>query len=209
MKKIIVLAPHIDDGELGCGGLISKLVEEGKDVYYVSFSSAEKSVPKGFPRDILKKEIKCAAKSMGIPNENLILFEYDVRNFPFYRQQILENMVDLMERIKPDLVLMPSTFDTHQDHQVVSQEGFRAFKKTSILGYEILWNNLTFETSCFVPLTEEQMNKKCEALECYHSQMYKATKAFNSETVKSLAKVRGAQINSKYAEAFQIIRWIL
>jgi len=133
---ILVLAPHTDDGEFGCGGSISKWVNEGKEVYYVAFSSAEKSVPKEMPKDILKKEVQEATKVLGIKKNNLILFDYPVREFPEYRQQILEDMIRLGNELKPELVLLPSTTDTHQDHQTISQEGFRAFKKISMIGYE-------------------------------------------------------------------------
>ncbi len=44
-QKILVLAPHTDDGELGCGGTIVRLIDEGQDVYYVAFSICEESVP--------------------------------------------------------------------------------------------------------------------------------------------------------------------
>src|SRR4030042_4156989 len=148
-SRILILAPHTDDGEFGCGGSISRWVGEGKEVYYVSFSSARKSVPKGMPKDILEKEVREATKALGITPGNLILFNYPVREFPAYRQKILEDMVRLGNDLKPELVLLPSTNDTHQDHQTVSQEGFRAFKKTSMVGYEMPHNNLSFSTHLF------------------------------------------------------------
>jgi len=207
-KKILIFAPHTDDGEFGCGGTIAKFIEEKKEVFYVAFSSAEKSVPKGFPKDILKKELKKAIKILGIPEKNLILFDYPVREFPKYRQEILENMILLGKKIKPDLILLPSTFDTHQDHQVIAQEGFRAFKTTSMLGYEITWNNLTFNTNCFVILKEKNLQKKLQAIRCYKSQS-KRVYASN-ETMKSLAITRGRQIGTnQYAESFEMIRWII
>ena len=52
LKKVLVLAPHTDDGELGCGGFITKLIENNVEVFYVAFSTAEESVPPGFPKDI-------------------------------------------------------------------------------------------------------------------------------------------------------------
>lgn len=57
-KTILVLAPHTDDGELGCGGSIVRFLEEGKEVYYVAFSTAEDSVPEGFPKNILEMEVR-------------------------------------------------------------------------------------------------------------------------------------------------------
>jgi len=208
-KKILVLAPHTGDGELGCGGTIAKLIEEKKQVFYVAFSSAEKSVPKDLPKDILKKEVKKAMRILGLSERNLILFNYEVRNFPKYRQEILEDMIKLNEKIKPDLVLLPSTHDIHQDHQVVSQEGFRAFKsmKISILGYELPWNNLTFNTEAFAVLKEKHIRKKIRALSCYKSQSGRFY--MSKDFMKSLAKIRGAQVNTRYAETFEVIRWTI
>jgi LmbE family N-acetylglucosaminyl deacetylase len=206
-SKILILAPHTDDGEFGCGGSISKWAGEGKEVYYAAFSSAKKSVPPGMSKNILEKEVREATRVLGIPTDKLILFDYLVRDFPHHRQEILEDMVKLNNKIKPELVLLPSTNDTHQDHQTISQEGFRAFKKTSIIGYEMPYNNLTFSTNLFVVLEEAHVNRKIEALKCYKSQASRiyATPDF----ITSLATVRGTQIGVKYAEAFEIIRWVL
>jgi len=201
-NRILVLAPHIDDGEFGCGGSISKWVEEGKEVHYIAFSSAEKSVPHGMPKDALKKEVQEATRILGIPPDNLILFDYPVREFPAYRQEILEDMIRLGDELKPELVLLPSIADTHQDHQTISQEGFRAFKKISMIGYEMPHNNLTFSTNLFVVLEERHVSQKVETLRCYKSQQGKiyATEDF----IRSLARVRGAQIGVGYAEVSEL-----
>jgi len=206
-SKILILAPHTDDGEFGCGGSISKWVGEGKEVYYAAFSSAKKSVPPGMPQNILEQEVREATQALDVPTGNLILYDYPVREFPTYRQEILEDMVGLGNKLNPELVLLPSTNDTHQDHQTISQEGFRAFKTTSMIGYEMPYNNLNFSTNLFVVLKEEQVSKKIEALKCYQSQASKiyATPDF----IMSLASVRGTQIGVKYAEAFEVIRWVM
>ena len=143
-NKILILAPHTDDGELGCGATISKFIKEKKEVFYIAFSIAEESVPSGFPKNILENEVKKATKVLGIKSENLIINKFKVRNFPKYRQEILEEMVVLNKKINPDLVIMPSSFDIHQDHKTIYEEGLRAFKNTSILGYEFMWNNFSF-----------------------------------------------------------------
>tara|TARA_Y100000739_G_C20308302_1_gene328716 strand:+ start:165 stop:359 length:195 start_codon:yes stop_codon:yes gene_type:complete len=57
-NKILVLAPHTDDGEIGCGGSIARFIDEGKEIYYIAFSKCEESVPKGFPKNILEEEVK-------------------------------------------------------------------------------------------------------------------------------------------------------
>lgn len=207
LKKILVLAPHTDDGELGCGGTIARFLSEKKKVFYIAFSSAEKSVPEGLPKDILKKEVKKATKILGFPPKNLILLNYEVRDFPQHRQEILDELIDLNNKIKPDLVLLPSSYDTHQDHQVIYQEGLRAFKKISILGYELPWNNLTFSTDAFVTLKESHILKKIKALSCYKSQFGRIY--MSGDFIKSLAITRGIQISTQYAETFEVIRFII
>ena len=70
-KKVFILAPHTDDGELGAGGTIAKLLEQGADVYYFAFSTAEESVPKGHPKDVLRTEVVNATTKLGIKKEDL------------------------------------------------------------------------------------------------------------------------------------------
>lgn len=206
-KRILVLSPHTDDGELGCGGSIAKLAGEGKEVYYAALSTCEKSVPKGYPSNILETEVKAATKTLGIKPENLMLYNFPVRDFPEHRQEILDTLLSIREKVKPDIVFTPSSFDTHQDHQAVRQETLRAFKMCSILGYEQPWNNITFNTTAFVPLSEKDLKKKIDALLCYNSQ--KGRTYLSDEFIKSLARTRGVQVNTEYAETFEVIRWVI
>jgi LmbE family N-acetylglucosaminyl deacetylase len=206
-KTILVLAPHTDDGELGLGGTISKMLEQGAIVYYVAFSTAEQSLPKGFAPGTLKTELKNATSKLGIPEQNLIVFNYEVRKLNYVRQEILEDLVKLKREINTDLVFVPSLHDIHQDHSTIAIEGLRAFKSISILGYELIWNNLSFDTICFVKLDERHVKAKIDALQEYHSQ---AGRDYTSaEFIRSLARTRGIQIGTSYAEAFEVIRWII
>ena len=207
VNRVLILAPHTDDGEFGCGASAAKFILQGKEVYYAAFSLAEESVPPPFPKNILEVEVKAATKVMGIPPQNLLLYKYKVRNFAYQRQDILEDLVKLNNEIKPDLIFMPSIDDLHQDHTTIAHEGLRAFKRTSILCYELPWNNLHFYTNCFIKFGEEELQTKINALECYNSQ--KGRNYATAEFIKSLAVTRGTQIGSRYAEVFEVTRWII
>jgi LmbE family N-acetylglucosaminyl deacetylase len=207
IKKALILAPHTDDGELGCGGTICKLLADGVDVYYVAFSACEQSVLPHFPKDILISEVKEATKILGIRPENLFLLKYPVRMFTSSRQAILDDMIKLRKEICPDVVFIPSMGDIHQDHGTIASEALRAFKFDSILSYELPWNNLNFVTNSFVYLSEEQVSRKILALSCYKSQMHRSYA--NEEFIRSLARTRGVQIDTKYAEVFEVVRWII
>jgi N-acetylglucosamine malate deacetylase 1 len=207
LKKILVLAPHTDDGELGCGGTIARFIEEGAQVYYAAFSTAEESVPEGLHKDILKTEVRKATATLGIPTDNLFVFDYQVRKLGYSRQNVLEDLVKLRNKLNPDLVFMPSMNDIHQDHTTVAVEGLRAFKYKTLLGYELLWNNLQFDTQCFIRLKKKHVQQKVDALEAYGSQSGKSY--MSKEFIFSLAKTRGVQIGAEFAECFEVLRWVI
>lgn len=206
-KTILVLAPHTDDGEFGCGGTIAKMVSEGRRVICVAFSAAEQSVLPHLPRDILRTEVRLATAELGVPDEDCLVLDFEVRRFPEFRQKVLDKMIELGRTYLPDMVLLPSINDTHQDHNVIAQEGFRAFKRCTMLGYEVPWNNLDFRTSCFVSLDEKHLYKKIDSVGKYESQKGRAYS--NPDFIRALAMTRGVQIGTRYAEAFEVVRWII
>lgn len=195
-KKVLLLAPHTDDGEFGCGATLNRLSEEGSEVYYIAFSA---------PLPELEAEVTKAIKVLGLTD--IRIEHFPVRQFHTVRQKILDYMIALNEQIQPDLVLVPSPHDQHQDHMAISQESFRAFRTVSILAYELPWNYLTFDTKLFFKVSEDNMAKKMQALECYNSQ---AGRHYLKESfINGLASVRGVQIKSEFAECFEVIRWVI
>ena len=206
-EKILILAPHTDDGELGCGGSIARFIEEGKNVFYAAFSTAEESVEPGLPNNILEIEVKAATKKLGIKRENLFIYRNEVRKLNYIRQEILEELIKLKKKVDPDIIFMPSINDIHQDHSTVAREGLRAFKDRTILGYELIWNNITFNTSTFIILQHNHVQSKVDALQEYTSQKDKAY--MSQDFIFSLAKSRGVQIGKEYAECFEVIRWVM
>jgi N-acetylglucosamine malate deacetylase 1 len=207
ISSVLILAPHTDDGELGVGGTIARLIEQGLDVYYAAFSTARASVPTGLPADILKTEVRNATRTLGIKEENLLVYDYEVRKLNYARQEILENLIQLRTRIQPDLVFIPSLHDIHQDHSTIAAEGLRAFKNKIILGYELIWNNISFDTHCFVKLEKRHIQKKVDSLKEYASQSQRDY--MSEEFLFSLARTRGVQVGVSFAEAFEVIRWII
>src|SRR5919109_2181701 len=185
-RKALVLAPHTDDGELGCGGTMARLVEAGCEVRYVAFSIATRSLPSGFEPDTLAREVREATAELGIAESNLTVHDFDVRTFPERRQDILELLVALWDEWQPDVVFQPSHHDVHQDHQTIAQEGLRAFKRTTILGYEIPWNNFDFAYGAYVALEKRHIERKVAALAHYASQQHR--RYTNRDYVWNLAR---------------------
>jgi LmbE family N-acetylglucosaminyl deacetylase len=206
-QRILILAPHTDDGELGCGASINKWIAEGREVHYLAFSAAEESVPASFPRNELRKEVLASTSTLGIPGEHVRVLKYPVRKFVEFRQNILEDLIKVRAELKPELILIPSQQDIHQDHHVITMEGIRAFKLSAILGYELPWNHLSFHHHCYSIIEEKHLDMKHRALQCYETQKFRSY--FNKEFLYGLAKVRGIQINANYAECFEVIRWVI
>jgi LmbE family N-acetylglucosaminyl deacetylase len=151
--------------------------------------------------------VKNAIEILGVAKKDLVLFDYDVRKFKEDRQRILEDIIELRKKYSPDIVFVPCTTDIHQDHQVIAEEGLRAFKTTTVYGYEMPWNNVSFNAHAFMKLNKEHVEKKVKALMEYKSQQHRSY--INREFIFSLATVRGVQIGNEYAESFEVIRTIL
>lgn len=206
-SPILVIAPHTDDGELGCGGFLSLCAERGLEIHYAAFSNAWQSLREGFPKDTLLKEVRAAIHVLGIDPGKLRMYDFPVRKFDENRQAILDELVKLRAEIAPELVLIPSLNDLHQDHSVMAHEAVRCFKMTSLLCYEMPWNNINFSTDCFVRLDQRHVSKKIEALHCYKSQGHRTY--LTQDAIRSQMVMRGVQLSGGYAESFEVVRWML
>lgn len=208
--KLLVLSPHADDAELGCGASIVKMLELRHNLLWVVFSVAEESLPEHLPKDTLKKEFIEITKNLNLNKDNYKIYDFRVRHLHENRQEVLEEIIKIRNSFNPDLVMIPSLSDYHQDHQIVANEAIRAFKtNASIVGYELPWNHVTFNSNLFIKLDRYHIKKKFDLLQNYKSQFIKKRNYFSEEYVFGLANVRGVQCNSDYAEAFEVIRWII
>ena len=206
-RRILVLAPHTDDGELGAGASIAKWTGRGDDVFYVAMSDCETVVPAGLPPETLRKELLTATSVLGIPEGRVIVSHFETRHFADRRQDVLDTILALRRDIDPDTLVMPSLGDVHQDHATVAQEGLRAFKNRTILCYEMPWNSIAVAHTVFSPVGEEEVERKVTALSCYKSQGNRPYMA--PEFVRGQLRFRGTQVGVTFAEMFETPRMIL
>ena len=120
----------------------------------------------------------------------------------------IDHLWNLNQKTNFDLVFCPSSFDNHQDHEVIRNEAGRIFKHTTILGYEMPWNNRQFHTDTFVKLTKEDIDSKIEMMDCYETQQKRDMFKYKDYAIH-LAKLRGLQVKSEYAEAFETIKCVI
>jgi LmbE family N-acetylglucosaminyl deacetylase len=204
--RVLFIGPHADDCELACGGTMSRLLEMGKEVFYLILTTQQET-GEGFPKGAVMEEAIRAAKAICLDQKKVTILDYPVRRFSSVRQDILDELVRARKAINPDIVFVPSTIDVHQDHEVTCKEAIRAFKECSLLGYEHPRNQVIAQkNTVFFSLRKRHMEAKMKAVDAYKSQHFR--KCFDKDLIISLAKLRGSQTGTDYAEAFEPIRLI-
>ena len=217
-KKILILSPHADDEILGCGGFISKYSKSNYHINVLILTNANKGAPEIYSTQEIKQirdEAKIANNFIGTKKlffENLPAL--NLNNYPIYK---ISNIINkYIAEINPEIVLIPSANDIHDDHKIIFQAAkvsMRLNKKSNlkkILSYEVLseteWNEneKSFNPNYFVRLDKSDITKKVKAFLKYKSQNKKFPHPRSKEAIINLSKVRGSQVFMKYAEAFKV-----
>ena len=217
-KKVLILSPHADDEILGCGGFISKHSKRNYEINVLVLTNAQKGAPELYSNKFiqnLRKEAKVANNYIGTKKlffENLPAL--NLNNYPIYKiSRVINNYIS---RINPEIVMIPSQNDIHEDHKLIFKAAKVAMRpdiKTNlkkILSYEVLseteWNEneISFNPNYFVELNKSDINNKVKAFLKYKSQVKKFPHPRSKEGILNLSKLRGSQVLMKYAEAFKV-----
>ncbi len=219
--RILIIAPHPDDEVLGCGGTIAKFSAEKHEVFVTIVT---KGRPPLFSEEFVaqgRKESLRAHQVLGVKDTifcDLPAAALDVTE----HSQVNQVIGKVVTELKPDLLFIPFLGDIHLDHQhvflsslVASRPNHASYPK-KILGYETLsetnWNAayLTpgFHPNVFFDITDH-LETKMRAFSCYQSQIKEFPHERSLVALDALAKVRGASVFCKAAEAFVMIREVI
>jgi N-acetylglucosamine malate deacetylase 1 len=198
-KRVLFLGAHPDDIELGCGALLHHIVRQ-TEVLCVTLSDNQKNPD----LQNVRSEHLGSMAILGVPNEKIVLGPFTTRIFPDARQEILEYFLRLRKDFKPDLIFVHSKQDVHQDHLTMTDEALRAFRGITVLGFDVVRSSYGFFPHFLVEVTEEDVNKKIEALACYET--YRDRYYFNRELTRSIMVRHGALAECPFAEGFDILR---
>ena len=198
-KRVLFLGAHPDDIEIGCGALIHNIVNK-TEILCVTLSDNQKNP------DLkkVKNEHLESMKVLGVPEEKVVFGPFETRVFPDSRQDILEYFLKLRKEFKPDLIFTHSKQDVHQDHNTMTDEALRAFRGITVLGFDVVRSSYGFFPHFLVEVTEEDVNKKIEALSQYAT--YQDRYYFNAELTRSIMVRHGALAERPFAEGFDILR---
>jgi LmbE family N-acetylglucosaminyl deacetylase len=198
-KKVCVIGAHPDDIELGCGAFIAN-VHDKTDILCVTLSDNQKNPS----LSNLADEHLRSMKILGVPRDHIKLGSFVTRRFPEMRQEILEYLYQLNHEYQPDIVITHTRSDIHQDHQQTTEEVLRAFRGTTVLGFDALRSSYGFFPHFLVEVRPEDVEKKILSLaeySTYHDKYY-----FDASVLKATLIRHGALAERPYAEGFDILR---
>lgn len=198
-RRLLFLGAHPDDIELGCGALLAR-VAPSAEVLCVTLSDNQKNPSlKG-----LVEQHRASMRVLGVPTEGVVVKDFETRNFPRDRQLILEYLYELNRQQRPDLVFTHSRADMHQDHNVVTDETLRAFRGTTVLGYDVVRSSHGFFPHFLVEVDDADVERKVQALATYA--IYRDRYYFGAELTRAILARNGALAERRYAEGFDILR---
>ncbi|MFP3855400.1 MAG: PIG-L deacetylase family protein [Anaerolineales bacterium] len=198
-KRILFVGAHPDDIELGCGALLANIVDRA-EVLCLTLSDNQENPALGG----LVEEHYRSMEVLGVDRGSVLMESFDTRNFARDRQRILEYLYELNREHRPEIVFVHSSADIHQDHGVVTQEALRAFRGTSVLGFDVIRSSYGFFPNFLVEVRQQDVDRKLKALAEYKT--YKDKYYFDPELIRATLVRHGALAERPYAEGFDILR---
>ena len=218
--RILVIAPHPDDETLGCGGSLLKHKSNGDSL---SWLVATRGYEPQWSAELLEqkeREISAVAAAYGFDNTFRL-------NFPTIKldqipiEEIISSVRDAITDAKPDCVYVNHGGDVHSDHRVLFEATMSVLKPfysgkhgvKRVLSYEVFSSTdaapvnpaRAFLPNVFADVTEF-LEQKLDIMGLYESELQASPLPRALDSLRALARVRGATIGVEYAEAFMLVR---
>lgn len=221
MKNVIVISAHPDDETLGAGGTMLKHVANGDNVFWLIVTNVFEN--QGFSSERVEsrqEEIRKVEKLFGITKTYLL----DYPTMTLSSSSLLKMVPEIstvFSEVKPEIIYTLNRSDAHSDHRVIFDavmactKSFRYPFIKQILMYECISETefapalaeKAFLPNYFVDITE-YIDKKNEIMKVFESEIAEHPFPRSLDNIKALAHFRGASVGVKYAEAFQLIKFI-
>ena len=218
--KTLIISPHPDDEALGVGGTILKRgSKKSNSIFWLILTHMQEPEYKAYQINNRVKQINTIKK--------LFKFKkvFNLKHKPgsldiIPRGKLVGEVSNVIRLVRPQEIFIPHAHDVHSDHQVLSKiistctKSFRFEFIRKIFSYETLseTNFILKKKEKFFPNYYEdislQLNKKLKILKTYKSEIKRFPFPRSIKAVESLALLRGSEINSKAAEAFDLLNFI-
>jgi LmbE family N-acetylglucosaminyl deacetylase len=202
IRSLLVVGAHPDDIEIAAGGLLLSLAAAGSGmrVHYVLCTGTEER----------HREARAAAAAF-LPGADITfaLHQLPDGRLPAHWNAVKDVLHEAAGVIDPDLVVCPAPNDAHQDHRLLAEQTPTVFRDQLVLHYEIpKWDGDLARRNLYVPLPDDVARRKVELLHAsFPSQ--KARDWWDDEVFLGLARLRGMECRSRYAEAFDCQKAVL
>jgi LmbE family N-acetylglucosaminyl deacetylase len=221
--RVLVIAPHPDDETLGCGGTLLKHVAAGDDVFWVIVTKAYE--PR-WPAEVIERrerEIEQVSAAYGFKKKFRLSFPA-ARLDTVALEELLKSINDIVAEVKPDWIYTVHGGDIHSDHRVVfeaTMSAVKAFNSTNqgvrrLLSYETISSTDAMPSSAttvFLPNVycdiTPFIDRKLEIMSLYQGEVHPYPLPRALESIRALARVRGATVAAEYAEAFMLLRELI
>ncbi|MEG3637834.1 PIG-L deacetylase family protein [Magnetococcus sp. PR-3] len=227
-KRLLVVAAHPDDEVLGCGATVAKLQHQGWQATLVLMTQGVGG--RAESADALDEHHRAAQQQLAVERDNaarqlgfeqVISFDFpDNRMDTVAKADIAHQVAHVVAQVKPDLVFTHHPGDYNWDHTCTFEAvmmGARCnppdFSPAEIRTFEVLssteraWHQAatTFMPNCWVDVAQT-LEHKCQALQCYQSELRNYPHPRSVDGVRNLARKRGNEVGIEYAEAFHVVR---
>lgn len=221
MKNIIVVSAHPDDETLGAGGTILKHINKGDKVYWLIVTNVFES--QGFSKERVEsrqEEIKKVEKLLGITNTFFLNYPTMTLSSSTLIKMVPE-ISEIFTKVEPEIIYTLNRSDAHSDHRVIFDavmactKSFRYPFIKKILMYECISETefapalaeKMFLPNYFVDITD-YLEQKLEVMKVFDSEISEHPFPRSLENIKALAHFRGASVGVRYAESFQLLKYI-
>jgi len=195
----MIFGAHPDDYEIGMGGTIKKMAEQGHDVNLFLFSNPGND-------NLRIKEAQQAADILGAEFEFMNIPSEEVK----YSRDLINKFDELIDKHNPDEIYTHWVHDSHQDHRVLTECLITSTRKNTISLYMYSQTvpggivPYNFKAQVFVDITD-QIDYKVKSIEAHITQIKKHGHGW-VEGIISRDRLHGYQIKTKYCETFEVVR---
>lgn len=196
--RLLAIGAHPDDIEIGCGGTLMRLLEDGV------VSEACMVILSGTAERAAEAQASAAALLAGVAERRVIVRDFTDGFFPYQGKEVKRFFEELKDDLSPDLIFTHQGRDMHQDHRLTCELTWNTFRNHMILEYEVpKYDGDMGRPNLFVPLDNNVRGRKVSHLMThFSSQLVKHW--FNEDLFSGLLRLRGMECNSptSFAEAF-------
>jgi len=213
--SILFIGAHPDDITLGCGGSLCKFIEEKEEVfcYYLTngvYTDIEGNLVRSFEEilDTIEKSLKI----LGVKKENITFTDVPATRLQVNKERVTELQKFIIENNIKTIFSHPDPDTYHQDHRAAHNITMASARRyvNNIFLFEIIFNYAAglMIPNCYIDISN-YIEKKNNALRMHETEYTKYDKEEWIDSVNSLAKYRGRQVGTKFAEAFYVMKYVL